>query len=83
MFVEDLSHTEIEILGLGVAYYWLRACNLDDRLLKNRLNSKDYSYFSPAMLLKEVGELRNNIEMDYFGKMSTFSYNNSDIQTLK
>lgn len=82
-FNQDLDDEIIEILSLGIAFYWLSYKALNSELLKNVLNSKDYYYYSPANLLKEVQTLRKTIRDEFRGKMRQYSYNNNSISTLK
>lgn len=82
-FDEDLNDDEIEILALGISFYWLSYRTLDSKSLKNVLNSKDYYYYSPANLLKEVRSLRETIRSEFYSKMRRYSYKDNDLQTLK
>ena len=82
-FEQDLDDDAIEVLSLGVAFYWLSYKTLDTKLLKNVLNSKDYYYYSPANLLKEVQTLRATIDEEYHSKMRKYSYIGSNINTWK
>lgn len=82
-FNEDLDDEIIEILATGIAYYWLSYKALDSKALKNVLNSKDYYYYSPANLLKEVQTLRKTVRMEFFSKMRRYSYNDNSLDTLK
>ena len=82
-FDVDLGDEEIEILSLGIAYYWLSARTLNSENLKNRLNSKDYYYYSPANLLKEVQTLRKTVRDEFYSRMRQYSCLDNTISTLK
>lgn len=82
-FNQDLDDEIIEILSLGIAFYWLSYKALNSELLKNVLNSKDYYYYSPANLLKEVQTLRKTLRGEFSSRMRQYSYNDNDISTLK
>ena len=82
-FNQDLDDEIIEILSLGIAFYWLSYKALNSELLKNVLNSKDYYYYSPANLLKEVQTLRKTLRSEFNSRMRQYSYNDNDISTLK
>jgi hypothetical protein len=82
-FNVDLDNDSIEILALGISFYWLSYKTMDSKALKNVLNSKEYSYYSPASLLKEVKELRNTIRSEFYSKMRRYSYDNNELETLK
>lgn len=82
-FNQSLDDEVIEILSLGIAFYWLSYKALNSELLKNVLNSKDYYYYSPANLLKEVQTLRKTLRSEFNSKMRQHSYNENTISTLK
>lgn len=82
-FNQTLDDEIVEILSLGIAFYWLSYKALNSELLKNVLNSKDYYYYSPANLLKEVQTLRKTLRNEFNSKMRQHSYNNNSISTLK
>lgn len=82
-FNQTLDDEIIEILSLGIAFYWLSYKALNSELLKNVMNSKDYYYYSPANLLKEVQTLRKTLRNEFNSKMRQHSYNNNTISTLK
>jgi hypothetical protein len=82
-FNHDLGDEEIEILSLGVAFYWLSYKALNSELLKNVLNSKDYYYYSPANLLKEIQTLRQTLRDEFDSRMRKYSYFDNTLDTLK
>ena len=82
-FNSDLDDEIIEILALGISFYWLSYKALDSKALKNVLNSKEYSYYSPSALLKEVKGLRDTIRGEFQSKMRRYSYNDNELETLK
>ena len=82
-FNQTLDDEIIEILSLGVAYYWLSYKTLNSRLLKNNLVSKDYHYYSPANLLKEIQTLRKTLWNDFRTKMVSYSYEHSDLGSVQ
>lgn len=82
-FNADLDDETIEILALGISFYWISQKTLNSRALKNVLNSKDYYYYSPSTLLKEVKELRATIRDEFRKSMVKYSFNDNDLETLK
>mgnify|MGYP004689676547 CR=1 FL=1 len=82
-FNSNLTDEEIEILALGVAFYWLSYKTLNSELLKNVLNSKDYYYYSPANLLKEIQTLRKTLRNEFDSRMRKYSYLDNTLSTLK
>lgn len=82
-FNKELNNEIIEILSLGISYYWLSTQMLNSRNLKNRIHKKDFTSYSPANLLKECRELKDSIEQEYKGKIRTYSLRNGGIKSLK
>lgn len=73
-FNQTLDDDTIEILSLGVAYYWLSFKTLNSELVKNVLNSRDYYYYSPGNLLKEVQTLRKTLRDEFYGNMRKYTF---------
>lgn len=82
-FNQDLDDEVIEILSLGIAFYWLSFKTMNSELLKNVLNSKDYYYYSPANLLKEIQTLRKTLRDEFMSRMRQYSYFDNSLDTLK
>ena len=82
-FTEDLDNDVIEILALGVAYYWCSAQVLNSEKLRNVLNTKDYSFFSPGSLLNNLRLLRDSMRAAFHSRIIAYSYDNGDIAGLK
>lgn len=82
-FEEVLGNEEIEILALGIVYYWLSPQVYNKELLKNRIHNSDYTSYSPANLLKEIRSLKSDLEDEYFGKIAVYSYRHGNIDSLK
>lgn len=78
-----LDEASLEILSLGVAYYWIRAKVLRVELMKNNLSTKDFTVFSNANLLKEVRTTCDMIYKEFIGAMNDYSFRNGDIANLK
>ena len=81
-FNKDLDDEVIEILALGISFYWISYKSLNSELLKNVLNSRDYYYYSPANLLKEVQTLRDTLRDEFNGRMRKYSFNNNTLSNL-
>lgn len=81
-FSEDLSDEEQEILGLGIAYYWLSSKLFDQEVLRNSMSTKDYQFFSPANLLREFQELRNEVRKEYRDRITQYSFHHAPIAEL-
>ena len=79
----DLDDEIIEILATGEAYYWLCPKVLNTENLYNVLNTKDFSMYSPANLLKELRALKEMFWKDFKRKMFEYTYRTADIAGLK
>ena len=73
-FNQDLDEDIIEILATGEVYYWLNPKVLNSENLKNALNTKDFSLFSPTPLLKELQALRDSIYREFRQNIINYSY---------
>lgn len=73
-FEVDLGEKEIEILAYGVAYYWAMGNALNEKNMKNVMSPKDYQSFSPANLLKELENVRQNLKHEFLGRINAYSY---------
>lgn len=78
-FRADLTNEEQEILALGISFYWLSAQLLNQELLKNSLSTKDYTYFSPANLLRESQTLRDSVRKEYRDRITKYTYHHGDV----
>ena len=81
-FASDLTELVQEILAAGIAYYWLSSKVMDQEVLRNSLSTKDYTYFSPANLLRESQEFRNQVRKEYRDRITQYSYRHNDIASL-
>lgn len=78
-FNQELDNECMEILSAGIAYYWLSAQLFNKELLQNRLSTKDYTYFSPANLLRESQTMRNEARKEYRDLITKYTYRHGDI----
>ena len=81
-FSSELTEWVQEILAAGIAYYWLSSKVMDQEALRNSLSTKDYTYFSPANLLRESQEFRNQVRKEYRDSITKYSYRHNDIASL-
>ena len=82
-FDHVLGLEEQEILALGLAFHWLSGKVLNSELLKNVMHNRDYKSYSPANLLKAMQSLRENIKTEFKGRINTYSFRNSNIQSMR
>lgn len=78
-----LDNDSIEILALGIAFYWVSAKTLNNELMKNRLKLSEYSFFSPEALLSTITDLRDTIGKEFRAKMIQYSYSHNDVSKWK
>ena len=78
-FTADLSDEVKDILASGVAYYWYASKAMNSELLRNQMSTKDYSFFSPANLLREITTLKENLWKEYQHAITMYTYRNGDI----
>lgn len=81
-FVGDISDTIQEILALGIDYYWFSAKVQNSELLRNQMSTKDFTYFSPANLMRELRNVRNDIKGEYNAAITMYSYRHGDFESL-
>lgn len=82
-FKSDLTDEQIELLALGLDYYWFSAKVQNSELLRNSMSTKDFTYFSPANLMRELRNVRNDIKAEYKSAVTNYSYNHGDFNALK
>ena len=78
---EDLEDDVIEVLSTGISYYWLYYHALNSELLKNGLNTSEYSYFSPGNLLDAIKKLKDVVCEEYYSKMRRYTYVHADFNS--
>ena len=77
-----LSNDVINILAVGVSYYWLDAKIMNSENLRNYMSTKDYTYFSPANLLREMAGLKEMVWKEYQRRITMYGYFKADIAGL-
>ena len=81
-FEKDLDNEVVELLALGVDYYWFSAKVQNSELLRNSMSTKDFTYFSPANLMRELRNVRNDLKNEYKSMIAIYSYNHGDFSRL-
>ena len=82
-YVKKLDSESIDILSLGVAYYWLNKRLMNSDVLINNMSTKEYTFFSNANLIREMNELRDSLWKQFKNKILEYSYYNGDFATMK
>lgn len=81
-FNQDLDDEVIEILATGEAYYWVKPLVASQENFHNQMNTKDYSFFSPANLLDKLLTLQEQLWDEFKRKMFDYSYRSADMTTV-
>ena len=82
-FETDLDNEVVELLALGLDYYWFSAKVQNSELLRNSMSTKDFTYFSPANLMRELRNVRNDLKNEYKSMIAIYSYNHGDFGRLQ
>jgi hypothetical protein len=78
-FNKDLTEEEQEILSVLMSVEYLTPKLLTDELLKQTLNSKDYSLYSQANQIKEIRELRDKYKQEANNLMILYTFAGSKL----
>lgn len=80
---DDDDLTEIvDIVTDGMVVYWLKPYTHKQELLELVLNTRDYTTYSPAEMLRRVGEAHTKAQSDFTSAMREYSYNHNDLTRL-
>lgn len=82
IFNKDLNDEIIEILSELMLVEWLKPKVLSSENLRNCLNTKDYSMFSPANLLKESKDTLKMCKDESAKLINNYSFANADFTKL-
>jgi len=72
----------IEILSDGMVLQWLKQYVNQQDNLENAMNTSDYSTYSPAALLAQIGNAYDRLKKEHTQKMREYSYDNNDLTGL-
>lgn len=78
---EDIEEI-IDIVSEGMVVQWLKPYVYKQELLENALNTRDFTTYSPAELLKQVKDAYNGAQKDYTQMIREYSYNHGDLTDL-
>lgn len=80
---EDDELTEIvDIVSDGMVMFWLKPYLNKQELLEMVLNTRDYTTYSPAEMLRRVGEAHTRAQSDFTAAMREYSFNHNDLTKL-
>ena len=85
-FTEDYDEEDIdellEILSEGMLVQWMKPYLYKQEILENALNTNDFSTYSPAELLRRIGDAYERVQKDYVQMTREYSYNHGDLSKL-
>lgn len=78
--VEDDDIDElVDIISEGMLVQWMKPYIYKQELLSSQLNTRDFTLYSPAELLKRVGDAYQKCQKDYTRMVREYSFNHSDL----
>lgn len=81
--VEDADMQElVDIVSTGMVVQWLQPYVYQQENLQNVLNTRDYSLYSPAELLRRIGDAYAAAQKEYIQMIREYSYNHGDLTVL-
>lgn len=78
-FNNDLDDEIIDIITTGMTVEWLKPKYYLNENLKNSLNTKDYTTFSPANLLGQIRETYLETKKEFEGLINKYSFIHGDV----
>lgn len=81
-FEEDLYLDEIDILSEIMIVEWLSPQIYNDELLENRLNTKDFTEYSPAKLIEQIRNVYNESRKKVKYMMIQYTYDHGNVRNL-
>ncbi len=79
---KDDLYELIDIISDGMIVQWMGAYLNRQELLENAINTRDYSLYSPAELLRRVGSAYDRAKRNYKQKIYDYSFNHGDLTGL-
>ena len=62
-----------------MSVHWTDAQMHDKEMLRNKMSSKDYQYFSPANLIREANTMRKQFMTEYRHRIINYTYDHGDL----
>ena len=72
----------INLIANGMVFYWMLPYIHHQDLLELRLNTSDFTSYSPAELLKQVRIAYSDVRMEFKHDLREYTYNNGDLTDL-
>lgn len=79
---ENVVDEIVDIISEGMVVQWLKPYVYKQENLENTISTRDYSFYSPAELLRRVGGAYEKAQKDYIQLIREFSYNHGDLTDL-
>lgn len=79
---EDDVDEIVDIISEGMIVQWLKTYLNRQELLESVLNTRDYTTYSPAELLRRVGEAYDRVQKNYTQMIREYSFNHGDLSAL-
>lgn len=70
----------VNIVSDGMVVAWLKPYIYKQQLLNNVLNTRDFSVYSPAELLKQVRATYEKAQKDFIQMIREYSFNHGDLK---
>lgn len=84
--IDDLDENHLDeiadIISEGMVVQWLKPYVYRQELLTNAMNTRDFTTYSPAELLRRVGDAYKQARKDYTQMVREYSYNHGDLTKL-
>ena len=81
-FNKELSVDESDILAELMVVEWLTPQMYDDELLESRLNTKDFTEYSPAKLIEQIRYVFESSKKAAKYRMINYTYESGNIRDL-
>ena len=81
-FDEDLEDDMIDILAECMVCEWLKPKLYSDELIESRLNTKDFTEFSPAKLIEQIRNVYDMSETAAKVGINNYTFSHRDIAEL-
>ena len=79
---KDDLYEIIDIVSDGMVVQWIETYLNRQELYENAISTRDYSLYSPAELLRRVGDAYHRARRNYKQKIYDYSFNHGDLKEL-
>lgn len=81
-FTDTLAYDELEILSELMIVEWLTPQMYSDELLESRLNTRDFSEYSPAKLIEQIRAVYTMSKRNADQMIINYTYSHGDIAEM-